>query len=171
MKHGILRKHLSSLLALIIIVGMLPMSVIHAGALEAIPVGEGTEEAYCINITNKPGTSFVLEHDFTSDVCDIWNEIDSDGSGELKFDQSFSININNAVDAYNNYLDTNYPNGERDQYKASEDIHNGSIFNVEARVLINNYDFDFSSKASYMYAPYGLDGEYNEGCGVWNICY
>ena len=169
MKHGILRKHLSSLLALIMIVGMLPMSVIHAGALVAIPVEEGTEEAYCINITNKPGTTFVLEHDFTSDSCDLWNEIDSDGTGELKFDQSFSININNAVDAYNNYLDTNYPNGERDQYKASEDIHNGSVFNVEARVLINNYDFDFSSKASYMYAPYGLDGEYNEGCGVWNI--
>ena len=118
MKHGILRKYLSSLLALIMIVGMLPMSVIHAGALEAISVipgggtgEEGTEEAYCINIINRPGTTFVLEHDFTSDVCDLWNEIDSDGTGELKFDQSFSININDAIDVYNNYLDTEYPNG------------------------------------------------------------
>ena len=174
MKHGILRKHLSSLLALIMIVGMLPMSVIHAGALEAIPVEEGTEEAteeaYCINITNKPGTTFVLEHDFTSDICDLWNEIDSDGTGELKFDQSFSININDAIDAYNNYLDTEYPNGERDHYKASVDIHNGSTFYVEARIWINNdNDFRFINKAGYMLAPYGLDGEKNDGCGEWYL--
>jgi len=129
-----------------------------------------TSEEYALSVLNKPGTTFELSRgEYTYDVCDMWNEIDSEGSGELKFDQSFSVNINNAVDAYNNYLDTEYPNGERDYNKASVDNYNGSIFYVEARVLINNYDFQFSSKASYMYAPYGLDGEYNEGCGEWNI--
>ena len=125
---------------------------------------------YALSILNKPGTTFVLSRgEYTYDVCDLWKEVESDGTGELKFDQSFSVNINNAVDAYNNYLDTEYPNGERDQYKASEDNNNGAIFYVQARVLINDYAFDFSSRASYMYAPYGLDGEYNEGCGEWNI--
>ena len=125
---------------------------------------------YALSVLNKPGTTFVLSRgEYTYDVCDLWKEVESDGTGELKFDQSFSVNINDAIDAYNNYLDTNYPNGERDSYKALEDNNNGAIFYVQARVLINDYAFDFSSKASYMYAPYGLDGEYNDGCGEWNI--
>ncbi|MBE7011504.1 MAG: hypothetical protein E7415_02395 [Ruminococcaceae bacterium] len=128
------------------------------------------EESYALSITNKPGTTFVLSQgEYTSDVCDLWNEIDSDGTGELKFDQSFSININDAVEVYNNFIDTQYPDGDREHYKALEDNNNGAIFYVQARVLINDYEYQFSSKASYMYAPYGLDGEYNEGCGEWNI--
>ena len=128
------------------------------------------EESYALSITNKPGTTFVLSQgEYTSDVCDLWKEIDSEGTGELKFDQSFSININDAVEVYNNFIDTQYPDGDREHYKALEDNNNGAIFYVQARVLINDYEYQFSSKASYMYAPYGLDGEYNEGCGEWNI--
>ena len=166
-------KILSVLLALVMVVGMLPITTIQGSALVAIPeetTPEVTQGSYCINITNEPDTTFVLKHDeYTYDVCDLWDEIDSDGTGELKFDQSFSININDAVDVYNNFIDTTYPDGDREHYKASEENYNGSIFYVQARVLINNNDFRFSSKASYMYAPYGLDGEYNEGCGEWNI--
>ena len=125
---------------------------------------------YALSVLNKPGTTFVLSQgEYTSDVCDLWKEVESDGTGELKFDQSFSININDAIEVYNNYIDTTYPDGDREHYKALEDNYNGAIFYVQARVLINDYAFDFSSKASYMYAPYGLDGEYNEGCGEWNI--
>jgi len=149
---------LSILICFVMLAGLMPTTAMAAG------------DSYAISILNKPGTTFVLSQgEDTSDVCDLWKEIDSDGSGELKFDQSFSININDAIDAYNNYLDTTYPNGERDHYKASEDIYNGSTFYVQARVLINDYEYQFSSKASYEYAPYGLDGEYNEGCGEWNI--
>ncbi len=151
-------KILSVLLALVMVIGMIPITTLTAFA----------EGSYCLNITNHPDTFFKLEHDFTSDVCDLWNEIDSEGAGELAFNQSFSVDINDAIDVYNNYLDTEY-NGERDHYKASVDINNGSIFYVQARVLINNYNFQFSSKANYSLAPYGLDGEYNEGCGEWNI--
>ena len=125
---------------------------------------------YALSVLNKPGTTFVLSQgEYTSDVCDLWKEVESDGTGELKFDQSFSININDAIEVYNNYIDTTYPDGDREHYKALEDNYNGAIFYVQARVLINDYAFDFSSKASYEYAPYGLDGEYNEGCGEWNI--
>ncbi len=153
-------KLLSIILSLIMVIGMIPTTALTAFA----------EESYALSITNKPGTTFELRHDeYTYDVCDLWSEIDSDGTGELKFDQSFSININDAIDVYNNFIDTTYPDGDREHYKASEDNYNGSTFYVEARILINNYDFQFSSKASYMYAPYGLDGEYNEGCGEWNI--
>lgn len=127
-------------------------------------------EEYCISLTNKPGTTFVLSQgEYTSDVCDLWKEIDSEGSGELKFDQSFSLNINDTVEVYNNFIDTQYPDGDREHYKALEDNNNGAIFYVQARILINDYEYQFSSKASYEYAPYGLDGEYNEGCGEWNI--
>jgi len=153
---------LSLLLCFVMLVGLMPTTV------WATSTG-AAEESYAIDITNKPSTTFVLSHDYTSEVCDLWKEVDSGGAGELKFDQSFSININDAIEVYNNYLDTTYPDGDHDHYKASEDNYNGSIFYVQARVLINNYDFQFSSKASYMYAPYGLDGEYNEGCGEWNI--
>ncbi len=157
-----MKKVTCMILSLIMIISLAPESV--------FATSTGASESYALSILNKPGTTFELSRgEYTYDVCDIWKEIDSDGTGELKFDQSFSVNINNAVDAYNNYLDTEYPNGERDYNKASEDNHNGSIFYVEARVLINNYDFNFSSKASYAYAPYGLDGEYNEGCGEWKI--
>ena len=45
------------------------------------------EESYALSITNNPGTTFVLSHASTSNVCDLRNEIDSDGTGELKFDQ------------------------------------------------------------------------------------
>ncbi len=129
-----------------------------------------TAEEYAVNIVNKPGTTFVLSQgEYTSDVCDLWNEIDSEGSGKLKFDQSFSLNINDTVEVYNNFIDTQYPDGDREHYKALEDNNNGAIFYVQARVLINNYDFQFRSKASYEYAPYGLDGAYNEGCGEWSI--
>ncbi|MBQ6884998.1 MAG: dockerin type I repeat-containing protein [Clostridia bacterium] len=151
-------KLLSIILALIMVISMIPITTLTAFA----------EESYCLNIINHPDSTFELEHDFTSGVYDLWSEIDSEGTGELAFSQSFSVDIKDAIDVYNNYLDTEY-NGERDHYKASVDINNGSIFYVQARVLINNYNFQFSSKASYMYAPYGLDGEYNEGCGEWNI--
>ena len=158
-----LQKLSSILLCFVMLIGLLPTTVFAASTGAA-------EESYAISITNKPGTTFVLEHDSTSDVCDLWNEIDSDGTGELKFDQSFSININDAIDVYNNYLDTKYPNGEYDDHKASEDIHNGSTFYVEARIWINNdNDFRFINKAGYMLAPYGLDGEKNDGCGEWYL--
>jgi len=125
---------------------------------------------YALSVLNKPGTTFVLSQgEYTSDVCDLWKEVEYDGTGELKFDQSFSININDAIEVFNNYIDTTYPDGDREHYKALEDNYNGAIFYVQARVLINDYEYQFSSKASYMYAPYGLDGEYNEGCGEWNI--
>ena len=177
MRNSISRKVLSALLALVMIVGMLPMSVIRADALVAIP-DEGTgeegsgeeavQESYCINITNKPGTTFVLEHDSTIDVCDLWKEVDSDGTGELLFDQSFRININDAIDVYNNYLDNKY-NGERENYKASVDIHNDATFYVEARIWINDGDFSFSNQASYTVAPYDLDGNKNSECGEWSL--
>ena len=86
---------------------------------------------YALSVLNKPGTTFVLSQgEYTSDVCDLWNEIDSDGTGELKFDQSFSININDAIEVYNNYIDTTYPDGDREHYKALEDNNNGAIFYV-----------------------------------------
>ncbi len=157
MNTKIKMRMISLLLCIVMLVGLMPTTGLTAQA----------EESHCINITNKPGTTFVFEHDFTSDVCDLWNEIDSEGSGELAFNQSFSININDAIDVYNKWLDIEYP--ERENYKASEDIHNGSIFYVQARILINDYDFQFSNKAGYMLAPYGLDGEKNDGCGEWYL--
>ena len=157
-----MKKVLCVFLSLIMILSLAPASVFAAST--------GASESYALSITNKPGTTFVLSQgEYTSDVCDLWKEIDSDGTGELKFDQSFSININDAVEVYNNFIDTQYPDGDREHYKALEDNNNGAIFYVQARVLINDYEYQFSSKASYMYAPYGLDGEYNEGCGEWNI--
>jgi len=176
------RKFVKTLFAFLVFVSMLIVTV--TAAPSAVSFSDLTSENalayssaelletgdYALSVLNKPGTTFKLSQgEYTYDVCDLWNEIDSDGTGELKFDQSFSVNINNAINAYNNYLDTEYPNGERDNYKASEDNNNGAIFRVQARVLINDYEYQFSSKASYMYAPYGLDGEYNEGCGEWNI--
>ena len=156
-----MKKFLCAFLSLIMILSLAPASVFATSTGAA-------EESYALSITNNPGTTFVLEHDSTSNVCDLWNEIDSEGTGELKFDQSFSININDAIDAYNNYLDTEYP--DRENYKASEDIHNGSTFYVEARIWINNdNDFRFINKAGYMLAPYGLDGEKNDGCGEWYL--
>ena len=156
-----MKKFLCAFLSLIMILSLAPASVFATSTGAA-------EESYALSITNKPGTTFVLSHDSTSNVCDLWNEIDSEGTGELKFDQSFSININDAIDAYNNYLDTEYP--DRENYKASEDIHNGSTFYVEARIWINNdNDFRFINKAGYMLAPYGLDGEKNDGCGEWYL--
>ena len=153
---------LSLLHCFVMLVGLMPTTVWATSA--------GAEESYALSITNKPGTTFVLSQgEYTSDVCDLWKEVESDGTGELKFDQSFSININDAVEVYNNFIDTQYPDGDREHYKALEDNNNGAIFYVQARVLINDYEYQFSSKASYMYAPYGLDGEYNEGCGEWNI--
>ena len=157
-----MKKVLCVFLSLIMILSLAPASVFAAST--------GASESYALSITNKPGTTFVLSQgEYTSDVCDLWKEIDSEGTGELKFDQSFSININDAVEVYNNFIDTQYPDGDREHYKALEDNNNGAIFYVQARVLINDYEYQFSSKASYMYAPYGLDGEYNEGCGEWNI--
>lgn len=157
-----MKKVLCVFLSLIMILSLAPASVFAAST--------GASESYALSITNKPGTTFVLSQgEYTSDVCDLWKEIDSEGTGELKFDQSFSLNINDTVEVYNNFIDTKYPDGDREHYKALEGNNNGAIFYVQARVLINDYEYQFSSKASYMYAPYGLDGEYNEGCGEWNI--
>jgi len=176
-------RRISNLIFCILItVSMLLMTV--AAAPSAVTVSDSLSDGfvseidaeladtneYALSVLNKPGTTFKLSQgEYTSAVCDLWKEVESDGTGELKFDQSFSININDAIEVYNNYLDTTYPDGDREHYKALEENNNGSIFRVNARVLINDYEYQFSSKASYMYAPYGLDGEYNEGCGEWNI--
>lgn len=74
---------LSLLLCVVMLFSLLP-----ANGLAALT--QAAQESYRINITNKPGTTFVLEHDFTSDVCVLRKEIDSEGSGELSFNQSFS---------------------------------------------------------------------------------
>ena len=148
---------------------LMSMVLVFSNAVIFSTSTQAAEESYAINITNHTDSSFELVRDFTSGVYDIWKEIDSEGSGELKFDQSFSLNINDTVEVYNNFIDTQYPDGDREHYKALDDNNNGAIFYVQARVLINDYEYQFSSKASYEYAPYGLDGEYNEGCGEWNI--
>ena len=174
------RKLTALILSILMIISVFPSNTLAAPSAVTVsdsssenPVADSTAELaeeYCISLLNKPGTTFVLSHnEYTYDVCDLWKEVDSDGTGELKFDQSFSININDAVEVYNNFIDTQYPDGDREHYKALEDNNNGAIFYVQARVLINDYEYQFSSRASYMYAPYGLDGEYNEGCGEWNI--
>ena len=61
MKHGILRKHLSSLLALIMIVGMLPMSVIHAGALSYLGANHASAYDIKYNEESDQGLSFTLD--------------------------------------------------------------------------------------------------------------
>ena len=157
--------------------GILQISVIRADALEAIPVTpensseeEATDEAHCVNIVNHPGTSFVLEHDHTIDVYDLWNEVDSEGAGELSFNQSFSLNISDAIDVYNNYLDNKYPDGDRDHFKASEDINNNATFWVEARIWINNdNDLQFSNQAVYQLHPYDLRPHENFSYGKWSM--
>lgn len=83
-----LQKLSSILLCFVMLIGLLPTTVFAAST--------GVSESYALSITNKPGTTFVLSQgEYTSDVCDLWNEIDSDGTGELKFDQSFILAATN----------------------------------------------------------------------------
>lgn len=120
---------------------------------------------HAITISNKSDSSFVLEHGSASGVYDLWNEIDPDGTGDaLTFNHSFSIDIDDAVVAYNNYLDTN---GEPDKYKASEDIDNGATFKIETIIWINNTRF--SNYAYYHFRPNNLYGHENSSYGKWTI--
>ena len=123
---------------------------------------------HAITISNKSDSSLVLEHGSASGVYDLWNEIDSDGTGDaLNFHHSFSIDIDAAVVAYNNYLDTLYPNGGHEKYKASKDINNGATFKIETIIWINNTRF--SNYAYYHLRPNNLYGHENSSYGKWTI--
>jgi len=160
-------------LCMAMLLTMLPASALLIEGVEELPE-ESTETQeqegpYALHILNRPGTSFELDHGHLLGVYDLWKEVDSEDAGELRFDQTFSIDINDAIDVYNSYLDTKY-NGERENYKASEDIHNDATFYVEARIWINDdNDLQFRNKASYTVAPYDMEGNLNEDCGAWSI--
>lgn len=157
MKKKLYKRLLSFILCAAMLAGMLPLSALPAGA---------TAESSCLNILNRPGASILMEHEFTSDTYDLWNEMEAEGPGELAFNQSFSVHISDAIDTYNNYLDTNYPDGSRDHFKASEDINNNATFYVEATVWINNTSF--SSSALYQLHPYDLRPYENFSYGKWS---
>ena len=84
-----------------------------------------TTAEHAISITNKPGSSFELTHDDTYEVYDLWNEIESEATEDpFTFNQSFSVNIADAIDVYNS-IQTNENQGQKANASRTSEGLNG----------------------------------------------